>query len=44
VLMNERVFRLNDTVDRELGLRLTGVQPDLLIFTDATGATYEKLY
>ncbi len=42
VLMNEKVFRLNDVVDRELGLKLTGVLPGLLVFTDARGRTYEK--
>ncbi len=42
VLMNEKVFRLNDTVDADLGLRLSGVRPGLLLFTDAQGRTYEK--
>jgi hypothetical protein len=42
VLMNEKVFRLNDTVDAGLGLRLSGVRPGLLLFTDAQGRTYEK--
>ncbi|MBC8008818.1 MAG: hypothetical protein H7067_01815, partial [Burkholderiales bacterium] len=44
VLMNERVFRLNDIVDTALGLRLSGVQPNLMVFTDAQGKTYEKPY
>ena len=42
VLMNEKVYRLNDTVDTDLGLRLSGVRPGLLLFTDAQGRTYEK--
>ena len=42
VLMNDRVFRVNDIVDRGLALRLTGVAPDSLTFTDANGATYVK--
>ena len=44
VLMNERVFRLNDIVSPELGLRLSAVRPGLLVFTDAQGRTYEKPY
>jgi hypothetical protein len=42
VLMNDRVFRLNDIVDRTLGLRLTKVEPNTLTFTDANGASYVK--
>jgi hypothetical protein len=42
VLMNERVWRLNDVVSPELGLRLSAVRPGLLVFTDASGRTYEK--
>lgn len=42
VLMNERVFRLNDIVDRSLGLRITGISPDGLTFTDETGFEYRK--
>ncbi|MCU0792404.1 MAG: hypothetical protein MUE42_06045 [Opitutaceae bacterium] len=44
VLMNERVYRLNDVVSPELGLRLSAVRPGLLVFTDAQGRTYEKPY
>ncbi len=42
VLMNDRVFKLNDTVDRSLGLKLTKITANLLTFTDANGVTYEK--
>lgn len=42
VLMNERVWRLNDVVSPELGLRLSAVRPNLLVFTDTQGKTYEK--
>ena len=42
VLMNDRVFRLNDIVDRTLGVRLTQIEPDTLTFTDANGAVYTK--
>ena len=44
VLMNERVWRLNDIVSPDLGLRLSAVRPNLLVFTDAQGKTYEKPY
>ncbi len=44
VLMNERVWRLNDVVSPELGLRLSAIRPGLLVFTDAQGKTYEKPY
>ena len=42
VLMNDRVFRVNDIVERNLGLRLTKVESGSLTFTDANGATYVK--
>ncbi|MBS0664479.1 MAG: hypothetical protein JSR48_14530, partial [Verrucomicrobia bacterium] len=42
VLMNDRVYRINDVVDYALGLRLTRVAADGLTFTDANGATYVK--
>lgn len=42
VLMNDRVFRVNDIVDRGLGVRLTKVNTNSLVFTDANGATYVK--
>ena len=42
VLMNDRVFRLNDIVERSLGLRLTGVAAERLSFTDANGVVYTR--
>ena len=42
VLMNERVFRVNDIVERNLGVRLTKVTADALTFTDSNGAVYVK--
>ena len=42
VLMNDRVFRVNDIVDRTFGLRLTKVEANSLTFTDAGGAVYIK--
>lgn len=42
VLMNDRVYRVNDIVERSLGLKLLEVTPDALIFIDPSGATYTK--
>ena len=42
VLMNDRVFRVNDIVERNLGLRLTKVDPNVLTFTDSNGTLYTK--
>lgn len=44
VLMNDRVYRVNDIVDRTLGIRLTKVAPDNLTFTDSNGVTYVKYF
>lgn len=42
VLMNDRVYRVNDIVERSLGLKLMEVTADSLIFVDPSGATYTK--
>ena len=42
VLMNDRVFRLNDIVERTLGLRLTGITADRLSFSDPNGMIYTR--
>lgn len=42
VLMNERVYRVNDVVERTLGLKLIKVAADSLTFSDPSGAVYEK--
>ena len=44
VLMNDRVYRVNDIVDRTLALRLIQVAPDRLVFEDANGITYTKTF
>ena len=44
VLMNERVYRVNDIVDRTLGVRLVKVAVDSLTFADANGVTYVKYF
>ena len=42
VLMNDRVYRVNDIVERVSGLRLSAVGTNTLTFTDASGAVYVK--
>jgi hypothetical protein len=42
VLMNDRVYRVNDIVDRGLGLRLIEAQSGRLEFEDARGVRYTK--
>ncbi len=42
VLMNDRVYRVNDVVDYALNVRLLRVTPDSLIFVDANGMIYVK--
>ena len=42
VLMNDHVYRINDVVDRKLGLRLVKIASDSLTFADANGVTYVK--
>lgn len=44
VLMNDRVFRVNDVVERNYGLRLVEINPDRIIFRDEAGATYTKSF
>ena len=42
VLINDRVYRVNDTVERTLGVRLVKVEPNALTFVDAQGVQYVK--
>ncbi len=44
VLMNNRVYRLYDTVDQVLQLRVTKITPRELEFTDARGYVYKKSF
>ena len=44
VLMNDRVYRVNDIVDRVLVLKLVKVEPEMLTFTDANGMVYTKSF
>ncbi len=42
VLMNDRVYRQQDIVHRELNLRLIRIEPHTLTFTDDSGFVYTK--
>ena len=42
VLINDRVYRVNEVVDRNLGIRLVKVEPGSLHFVDGRGVTYVK--
>lgn len=42
VLMNNRVYRLNDMLDYDLGVKLTGVSTTVLTFVDDSGVVYTK--
>lgn len=42
VLIGDRVFRVNDVIERNFGLKLVEVQPNRLYFVDARGVTYAK--
>ncbi|MDD3180757.1 MAG: hypothetical protein PHQ04_10465 [Opitutaceae bacterium] len=42
VLMNDRVYRVNDFVDHQLGVKLSAVEPNTLVFVDENGVVYRK--
>ena len=42
VLINDRVYRVNEVVDRNLGIRLVKVEPGSLHFVDGRGVAYVK--
>lgn len=44
VLMNDRVYRIGDIVDRELGLKLTGITANSLTFEDQRGGSYTRQF
>lgn len=44
VLLNERVYKLNDVVDRTNGLRLSKIAADQLTFTTSEGIDYVKTF
>ncbi|MDI1320326.1 MAG: hypothetical protein PSW75_09070 [bacterium] len=44
VLMNDRVYRLGDTVERELGLKIVGITSSSLTFENEAGARYTRTF
>ena len=44
VLMNDKVYRINDIVDHELGIRLTGIEAKALTFEDTRGAVHIRIF
>lgn len=44
VLMNDKVYRINDIVDFELGIRLTGIETKALTFEDGRGAVHIRTF
>jgi hypothetical protein len=44
VLMNDKFYRLNEIVDRNLQLRLIKVEANSLTFSDANGLTYVRYF
>ena len=44
VLMNDKVYRLNDVVDYELSIRLTGIETKALTFEDSRGAVHTRTF
>jgi hypothetical protein len=40
--MNNKVVKVGDVIDAEIGLRLTGVAKGALTFEDNRGATYTR--
>ncbi len=43
-LVDGHVYKVNDTMDRSVGLKLVKVEPDRLTFVDADGNTYVKSF
>jgi hypothetical protein len=44
VLMNDRVYRLGDTVEHDMGLKLVSITPHSLTFEDDRGARYTRSF
>jgi hypothetical protein len=43
-LMNERVYRVNDIVERTMNIRLVKAAADNLTFSDSRGVIYVKRF
>ena len=44
VIMNDRVYRVNDIVERTMNIKLVKVEPNSLTFADPNGMTYVKYF
>jgi len=44
VLMNDRVYRIGSIVEREMGLKLTGITANSLTFEDERGVSYTRTF
>ena len=44
VLMNDRVYRLGNIIEHELGLKLTGITANSLTFEDERGGSYTRTF
>lgn len=44
VLMNDRVYRIGDTVEHEMGLRLVGITANSLTFEDERGGRFTRTF
>ena len=44
VLMNDKVYRINDIVDHELNIRLTNIEAKALTFEDSRGAVHIRTF
>jgi hypothetical protein len=44
VLMNDRVYRIGNTVEHEMGIKLTGITANSLTFEDEHGGSYTRTF
>jgi hypothetical protein len=44
VLMNDRVYRVGNIVEAEMGLKLAGITPNSLTFEDENGAQFTRVF
>lgn len=44
VLMNDRVYRIGNTIEHEMGIKLTGITANSLTFEDERGGSYTRTF
>ena len=44
VLMNDRVYRVGDTVEHEMGLKIVGITANSLTFEDERGGRFTRTF